>query len=280
MKRRIVPGGILALSLAVVLMAATASTATADVAFYPWNCPPAATPPTTIDQLPEGCIGQFSGYGQRKGWPGPTFNFGGGQVGKTSPAQRFALGVGCRPNVACNETFTPRISVSGDYAQTNNCPPTLAARAYPQIQGCLINLTFAPTGTGRRRGTLSTAPGGPTVALNGTGVTTPTPWGWPLKLKSGVNQPSTKKMRKIRISATTNLASTVVASGDVKRTTKQLKGGKKAVIKTKLKRPGRLVGSPEACLPAHFCHRGPKIKVRATNEFAQTDTDFHRYYQR
>jgi hypothetical protein len=158
MKRRIVPADILALSLAVVLMAATASTASADVALYSWNCPPPPTPPPTFEQIPEGCLGA------------PHDDFGDQQVGTTSPAQRFALGVGCEPNVACNEIFTPRISVSDDYAQTNSCPPTLSAGAYPQIQGCLITVTFAPTGAGPKDGTLSTGPGGPTEVLTGTGA--------------------------------------------------------------------------------------------------------------
>jgi hypothetical protein len=254
---------ILALGLAVVLLAATASTASAAPVVYQWECPVPSTPPTTLEQIP-GCLGGFAG-------PGRTFDFGDRQVGTTSLPQRFALGVS-------SDTFTPSISVSGDYAQTNNCPPTLSAPE-GQIQGCLIAVTFAPTDTGRKEGTLSTGRGGPTVALTGNGVKHRTAPG-PLKLETRVEQPSTRKMRKVRISATSNYDSKVVASGDVKRTTKQLKGGKEAVIETKLKRPGRLLRSPEACLPARFCHRGAKIKVRATDEFGQTDTEFHRYYQR
>ena len=42
-------------------------------------------------------------------------------------------------------------------------------------------VTFAPTGTGPRHGTWSTGPGGPTMALTGKGVTTPTPWDWALE---------------------------------------------------------------------------------------------------
>jgi hypothetical protein len=164
MKRRIVPGGMLALSLAVVLLAATASTASAERGLSPWYCPPPSAPVTgvgTFDQVDLECVDL--GVGAR------SFDFDDRQVGTTSPAQRFALGVWS------NDTFNPRISVSGDYAQTNNCPPTLSAGAYPQLQGCEINVTFTPTGTGLKHGTLSTGPGGPTVALTGTGVTTPTP---------------------------------------------------------------------------------------------------------
>jgi hypothetical protein len=90
MKRRILPGGILALSFAVALSAATASSASADrltaasalghVQVFPWHCP-------TV-QLAFDCelafTEQFSG-------PGRTFDFGNRQVGTTSPAQRFAL---------------------------------------------------------------------------------------------------------------------------------------------------------------------------------------------
>ena len=162
----IVSGGILALGLAVVLLAATASSASAARTLYAWDCPPPATPPTTLEQVRK-CL-DFMAV--------PSFDFDDRQVGTTSAAQPFALGV------FDNDSFNPTISVSGDYAQTNDCPPTLSAGALPQIHGCLINVTFAPTGTGPRHGTLSTGPGGPTVALTGKGVTTPTPWDWPVEL--------------------------------------------------------------------------------------------------
>ncbi len=149
--RTVVPGGILALSLAVVLLAATASTASAEVALDTWNCPPPSTPPTTAEQIPQGCLG----------YDVDSFSFGYHRLG-TSASQRFALG-------GSDYTFTPSISVSGEYAQTNNCPPTLSAGAFPQIQGCLITVTFTPTGKGPSRGTLSTGPGGPEVALEGGG---------------------------------------------------------------------------------------------------------------
>src|SRR5262245_190692 len=82
-----VSGGILALGLAVVLLAATASTASADKGLTerssgagpsspnlsPWYCPPPATPPTTLEQV-QGCL-DFS--------PEPSFGFGDRQVGTT-----------------------------------------------------------------------------------------------------------------------------------------------------------------------------------------------------
>jgi hypothetical protein len=154
----IVPAGILALSLAVALLAATPSSAawapgSTSVALTTWNCPPPSTPPTTFDQVAD-CIGSPAEA---------SFNFGYRLVG-TSTSQRFALGVS-------GDTFDPRIGVSGDYAQTNNCPPTLSAGADPQIDGCLITVTFTPTGEhkGPRPGTLTTGPGGPTMALTGNG---------------------------------------------------------------------------------------------------------------
>ena len=259
MKRRIVRGGILALSLAVVLMGATACTASAAPVLYQWNCQPPPTPPTTFEQIPPGCLGSSS------------FDFGDRQVGTTSRAQRFALGVS-------GETFAPSISVSGDYAQTSNCPPTLSAGAYPQIQGCLISVTFAPTGTGRKDGTLSTGPGGPTVALTGNGVKHRTPAG-PLVLKTDLEVPFKRKVRKVKISAATNYDSTVVASGDVERTTKQLRGGEQVVVKAKLKQPEKLFQSLEDCWRWQIPCRGAKIKVEATDEFGQTDLRFHKLYK-
>jgi hypothetical protein len=165
----IVPGGILALGLAVVLLGATASPASADRFAGPvvgaeaqppdavlgtWYCPPPSTPLTTFDQV-AGCLGEelFA-----------SFDFGYQQLGTTSPAQRFALVVF---NIPGHDSFNPRISVSGDYAQTNNCPPTLSAGQ--DLQGCLITVTFTPTTRkSQRRGTLTAGPGEPTVALTGT----------------------------------------------------------------------------------------------------------------
>jgi hypothetical protein len=164
MNRRIVPGGILALSLAVVLLAATASSASwapgsVSVALGTWHCPHPFTPPTTLDQVPGGCLGS----------PARASSDFGYRVVGTSTSRRFWLGVRgdtFSPRIA----FNPRIGVSGEYAQTNYCPPTLSAGA-GQIEGCLITVSFTPTGerTGPRPGTLTTGPGGPTMTLIGNG---------------------------------------------------------------------------------------------------------------
>jgi hypothetical protein len=62
------------------------------------------------------------------------------------------------------------VSVSGDFAQTNNCGTTLAAGA-----SCAVNVTFTPTSVGSRSGTLSFSDNGPQspqiASLTGTGVT-------------------------------------------------------------------------------------------------------------
>jgi hypothetical protein len=276
MKRRIVPGGMLALSLAVVLLAATASTASAERGLSPWYCPPPSAPVTgvgTFDQVDLECVDL--GVGAR------SFDFDDRQVETTSPAQRFALGVWS------NDTFNPRISVSGDYAQTNNCPPTLSVTGFGN-QGCLITVTFTPTGTGPKEGTLSTGPGGPTAALTGTGVTTPTPPVLPLELDASVRSPQTLNqlgrkgvVRGIDASTETGHCklpgcpkydSTLVLRGDVKKTTTQLTaevGGAPATprsgtIEARVKHLKRLKEEPTS----------PKIKIKftATDEFGQTVT--------
>jgi hypothetical protein len=276
----IVLGGILALSFAVVLLAATASTASAERALGPWYCPPPSPPPTTFTGQVRQCLDDPFGDPACPGGCGRFEGFGDRQVGTTSPAQRFALGVS-------NDTFTPDISVSGDYAQTNDCPPTLSAGAFPQIEGCQITVTFAPTSTGPRNGTLSTGPGGPTVALTGNGVTTPTPWDWPLKLlvpdqwdywspSQGVlpARALEKREPKVALRATTNTDSKLVVSGGVKKTTKQLKAGKETKFKAKLNlkrlkvKPSKVKGLKDATT---------EIKFAATDEFDRTATEKRKF---
>ena len=209
---RIVPAGILALSLAVVFLGATASNASASRYLAPWWCPPLPTAPITAEHpslvFPDCVI------------DGPDFDFGDRQVGTTSPAQRFVLGIS-------NNGITPRISVSGDYAQTNDCPPTLSAPP-GQVHGCIITVTFTPTSKGHKQGTLRTelVSGGPheprvlTVKLTGDGVTTPTPPALPLMLSAdvpdqpffpGPANPTRTLPKKVPIDAITNNNATLVA---------------------------------------------------------------------
>jgi hypothetical protein len=227
----------------------------------------------TLEQIlstPPGGCGEPAGRRE-------VFDFGDRKVGTTSPAQGFAL------FVDANGTFNPRISVSGDYTQTNNCLPTLP---FPQLQPCLITVTFTPTGTGPKRGTLRTGPRGPTVALTGNGVTTRTPPVLPLTLDVDVRDP--QQLRRTGVVSTATAAighchvlgcpdydATLVLGGDVKKTTKQLPatvaaGGPLAAtvpttIKARLKHLKQLRKEPTA----------PKIKIKftATDEFGQTATD-------
>jgi hypothetical protein len=89
-------------------------------------------------------------------------------VGSTSPAQAVTI-----TNGGTGTATLGAVAASGDFAQTKTCGATLAAGA-----SCAVNVTFTPTATGARTGTLSVAsddPNGPlTVALTGTGGTTPT----------------------------------------------------------------------------------------------------------
>ena len=61
------------------------------------------------------------------------------------------------------------VTITGDFAQTNDCSNAVAPNA-----GCSINITFTPTATGSRSGAITitdNVPGGPhTVALSGNGT--------------------------------------------------------------------------------------------------------------
>jgi hypothetical protein len=233
--KRIVSRGILTLGLVVVLLAATASSASAATSLSP----------TSTD-------------------------FGNREVGTTSPAQAFTLRTFCpSSSIGClifGTDFEPNIDVSGDFSQTNNCPAILTA---PPSEECTINVTFTPTSTGPKQSALctNTQAGetgcrvgiglelGPSATLTGNGVTTPTPPTPPtpgpppppppqgpapptpgapaLQLDLDAKKQELKK--KLTFFATTNVDATLVAEGSIKQTTKQLVGGEKTKIKGKLK---------------------------------------------
>src|SRR5215211_4767133 len=242
MNRTIVSRGVLALTLTVVLLAATASTASATRTINP----------TSVD-------------------------FGNRQVGTTSSAQAFTLRVRCTlivfPTTKCNQdTFTPSITTSGDFAQTNNCPATMIG--FPPFgnpgAACTINVSFTPASTGSKTGTLSTGSGGPTAALAGNGVTTPTPPAPPtpgpapptLALDLDAKKQELKK--KLKFFATTNVDATLEAGGSVKTTTKQLAAGDKTKVKAKLK------GSKREKLEDKLARSGKakaKVEAVATDQF-------------
>jgi hypothetical protein len=85
------------------------------------------------------------------------------RVGTTSSAQVVTL-----TNAGGAALTIRSISISGDFSETNNCGQGVGANS-----SCQISVTFTPTATGARNGTLSitdSAPGSPqTVALTGTG---------------------------------------------------------------------------------------------------------------
>ncbi len=92
---------------------------------------------------------------------GLTFN--GQSVGTTSAAQTVTL-----TNSGTTALSISSIQASGDYAQTNNCTSSLTASS-----SCAIHVTFTPTSSGARNGTLTvsdSATGSPqSIPLSGTG---------------------------------------------------------------------------------------------------------------
>jgi hypothetical protein len=181
-------------------------------------------------------------------------DFGNRQVGTTSPPQTHELRVICdAPPLVCflialagGGPFTPSVSVTGDFAQTNDCTQTLFESSLDG-QTCTINTTFTPTSPGPKEGILSTGPDGPTATLTGTGVTAPTP---PTPPEPGPPSPPAppataptldldankqKLRKKLTFFATTDVDTTLAVAGSVKPTTKQLQGGERTKVKAKLK---------------------------------------------
>jgi hypothetical protein len=242
---------ILPLSLTAILLGATASIASA----------PRTLTPTSVD------------YGNR-------------QIGTSSPAQAFTLRVRCTlvifPTTKClQDTFSPSISTSGQFPQTNNCPATLTGHATkpgvdPELgaQTCTINVTFTPTSTGPIPGILSTGNGGPTAALSGNGVTFPTP---PTPPTPGPAPPTLaldldakkQELRKtLTFFATTNVDSTLGVGGSVKNTTRNLAAGQKTKVNAKLKKSTR--EKLEDKLAASGKAKA-KVEALATDPFGNTD---------
>ena len=92
-----------------------------------------------------------------------TLTFTGQISGSTSAAQTVTLS-----NTGNDTLSISGITASGDFAQTNNCGNSLSAAG-----SCTISVTFKPTATGTRAGTLSIADNAmnspQTVGLSGTG---------------------------------------------------------------------------------------------------------------
>jgi hypothetical protein len=244
---------ILTLSLAAILLGATASTASATRTLSP----------TSVE------------YGNR-------------QIGTSSPAQAFTLKVRCTlvifPTTKClQDTFSPSISTSGQFAQTNNCPATLTGLATkpgvdPELgaQTCTINVTFTPTSTGPIAGTLSTGSGGPTAALSGNGVTFPTPPTPPIPgpapptLALDLDAKKQELRKTLTFFATTNVNSKLEVGGSVKKTTRELAAGEKTKVNAKLKKSTR--EKLEDKLAASGKAKA-KIEALATDQFGNGDIE-------
>ncbi len=124
---------------------------------------------------PAGQLSDFEVFPSGGGSSGPSIavnpsslSFGSQTVGSATGAQSVTV-----TNSGNQAATVSSISTSGDFAQTNNCGSSIAAGA-----SCTVNVTFTPTATGARTGTLSiasNAPGSPaTVALSGSGVSSNT----------------------------------------------------------------------------------------------------------
>jgi Pectate lyase superfamily protein/F5/8 type C domain/Abnormal spindle-like microcephaly-assoc'd, ASPM-SPD-2-Hydin len=92
-----------------------------------------------------------------------SLNFGSIVTGSTSAAQTVSIS-----NPTSSAASVSSISISGDYAETNNCGSSIAANG-----SCTVNVTFTPTATGSRTGMLTVDAGGATdvVEVSGTGAT-------------------------------------------------------------------------------------------------------------
>jgi hypothetical protein len=92
-------------------------------------------------------------------------SFGDTAIGTVSPQKSFTV------TAEAVDTALPlTVSTTGDFRQTNDCPSTLG---FLLTSSCTIRVSFAPTTSGPRTGTLSTTTlvvGGPSAALSGNGV--------------------------------------------------------------------------------------------------------------
>ena len=110
-------------------------------------------------------------------WPAPVYppypvtgvnatpgalSFGSVATGATSGAQTVTVN---NPTSAAAPVSS--IAATGDFSQTNTCGSSIAANS-----SCTVNVTFAPTASGARTGTLTVVAGGntSTVSLSGTGI--------------------------------------------------------------------------------------------------------------
>jgi hypothetical protein len=144
--------------------------------------------------------------------------FGNQLINTSSTAQTITITSSGTASLVINA-----ISVSGDYSQTNTCgalPVSLAPTA-----SCVVSVTFKPTATGSRPGTLTitdnTSAGNATAPLSGTG-TAPAATLNPTSLAFGnqlINTSSTAQTITITSSGAVSLIiSSITISGDYSQT--------------------------------------------------------------
>ena len=147
-----------------------------------------------------------------------SLTFSGQGLGTTSSAQSVTVS-----NTGKGALTIARIVATGDFAQTNNCGSSLAAGG-----SCTINVTFTPTATGTRSGSLIITDNSngltgtvQNVALSGTGLA-PVASLFPTTLTfSGQNVGSTSSSQAVTLNNTGGEAMTItsiVASRDFAQT--------------------------------------------------------------
>jgi hypothetical protein len=104
-----------------------------------------------------------SGYVTTTSISPASLTFNGQSIGTTSASQPVTI-----TNTGANPMTVSTVSASGDFAATTQCTSIAAS------QSCTVNVTFTPTASGSRTGTLTisdNAQGNPhTVSLSGTGI--------------------------------------------------------------------------------------------------------------
>lgn len=142
-------------------------------------------------------------------------NFGSAATGSTSPAQTVTV-----TNPTGTVAAVSALATSGDFAQTNNCGTSVPANG-----SCTVSVTFRPTATGERTGTLAVTAGGntSTVSLTGTGIapgpvlnTNPANLSFASTVVGSTAAPQTVTVTNAGTSAAT--VSSVAATGDFSET--------------------------------------------------------------
>ena len=148
---------------------AVGTSCTANVTFTPTGLGARIGSLTITDNAPGSPhLLSLTGTGIANGGPGISLSsplsFGPVLQNTPSPAQAVGL-----TNNGVSALTVTSIVASGDYAQVNNCPVSVAPGA-----GCIINVTFTPTALGTRNGTVTitdNALGSPhIVSLTGVGT--------------------------------------------------------------------------------------------------------------